>query len=291
MESSQQGPRILITGASGYVGGRLLHALEERSAPGLALRCLARYPEYLRGKVNASTQVVQGDVLDPASLCAAMEGVETAFYLVPSAASTSSEEDDRRAASAFGEAARQTGVRRIIYLGGLGENHREIGRLLARSGVPTVEFRTFIIIGSGSLSFEMLRALVEKLPLIPAPRWFRTRSQPIAIEDVIAYLQEALHGEMEGVFEIGGADEVSYAGLILEYARARGLRRFLVPVPVMAPRLFSLLLEVITPLYARAVRKVIASLRQDAVLGQRRAHEMFAVRPRGVREEIGRAHV
>jgi uncharacterized protein YbjT (DUF2867 family) len=218
-----------------------------------------------------------------------MQGVETAYYLVPSVAPATAREDDHRAAAAFAETARQAGVRRIIYLGGLGANGRDVGRLLAESGVPTIELRAFIIIGSGSLSFEMLRALTEKFPVILAPRWFRTRTQPIAIEDVVAYLLEALRLDTGGVFEIGGADQVSYADLIRDYARARGLRRLLVPFPMMARGLSSYCLGLLTPLYARAARKVIDSLHGDAAMSNGHAREAFAVRPRGVREAIERA--
>lgn len=284
---------ILIAGASGYVGGRLLRALEVSEARP-ALRCLARRPEHLRGRAASSTEVVQGDVLDPESLQAAMKDVETAYYLVPSGNGHGySEDEDRRAAEAFGAAARSAGVRRLICLGALGASsanqHARTGHILRQSGVPVIEFRTFIIIGSGSLCFEMLRALVERLPVLVTPRWMRTKTQPIAVEDVIAYLIEALHFNGEGIFEIGGADRVSYCELIQEYGRARGLRRLRIPTPVAAPGLSSWILGLVTPLYARAVRKVIASLQQSTELRDTQALDAFAVRPRGVREAIERA--
>ncbi len=188
---------LLLTGASGYVGGRLLKTLEEQD---YSLRCLARQPEFLRPKVRATTDVVQGDVLNPASLQAAMRDIDAAYYLVHSMGSTGAfEEEDRRAAKNFADAAREAGVRRIIYLGGLGKDEalsphlasrQEVGNILRSAGVPTIELRASIIIGSGSLSFEMIRALVEKLPVMITPRWTNTLAQPIAIEDVIAYLIE-----------------------------------------------------------------------------------------------------
>ncbi|MEO8140970.1 MAG: NAD(P)H-binding protein, partial [Gemmatimonadota bacterium] len=241
--------RVLLTGATGYVGGRLLAALE---AEGRQLRCMVRRPEYLLPRVAAGTEVVAGDVFDPASLEAALAGVDTAYYLVHSMEAEGSFEDaDRRGASNFARAARARGVRRIIYLGGLGggaglsshlDSRQEVGGILAESGVVTIELRAAIILGSGSVSFEMIRALVEALPIMITPRWVATRTQPIGIEDVITYLTEALDlpSQASAIFEIGGPDQVSYGELMREYARQRRLRRWLIPVPVLTPRLSSL---------------------------------------------------
>ena len=218
----------LLTGATGYVGGRLREALE---AEGVGLRCMARRPDYLRARVADTTEVVQGDVFDRDSLVQAMRGVSTAYYLVHSMSDDGDFEVlERKAAQTFGEAAREAGVDRIIYLGGLGsgddlsahlKSRHEVGHLLRESGVPTIELRASIVIGSGSLSFEMIRALVEKLPIMTTPSWVRVQAQPIAIEDVVAYLTEARTLELPGsqVFEIGGADVVSYADIMREYAR------------------------------------------------------------------------
>lgn len=180
--------RILLAGASGYVGGRLLRVLE---ASGRPLRCLARKPEFLRPRVAASTEVVRGDVLEMSSLDEAMKDVHTAYYLVHSmAAGGGFEERDRIGAENFARAARGNGVKRIIFLGALGGSGRlsshlasrqEVGEILRGSGVPTIEFRASIIIGSGSLSFEMVRGLVEKLPVMITPRWVRSRAQPISL--------------------------------------------------------------------------------------------------------------
>jgi uncharacterized protein YbjT (DUF2867 family) len=290
---------ILLTGATGYIGGRLLRRLEDR---GERVRCMARRPEYLRGRVRSRTEVVAADVLDPRSLGPALQGVDTAYYLIHALGARGGFEDqDRRGASHFGAAARNAGVRRIVYLGGLGEDaeglsphlrsRHEVGRLLRASGLPAVEFRASIILGSGSLSFEMIRALVERLPVMVTPRWVRVQAQPIAIGDVLAYLTSALDLEpaAEAVFEIGGPDAVSYGDLMREYARQRGLRRAMIPVPVLTPRLSSLWLGLVTPVYARIGRKLIDGIRNPTVVRNQAALERFAVRPVGVHEAIAQA--
>jgi uncharacterized protein YbjT (DUF2867 family) len=290
--------RILLTGATGYVGGRLLTALV---AAGHHVRCLARRPEALQHRAGPQVEVVDGDVQDPDSLTRALAGCEAAYYLVHSmGVAHGFEEADRRAAANFGRAARAVGLRRVIYLGGLGggatlsphlASRQEVGRILADSGVPTLEFRASIVIGSGSLSFEMTRALVERLPIMITPRWVRTRAQPIAVEDLIAYLVAGLELDPpeSRVFEIGGADVVSYEELMREYARQRGLRRLIVPVPVLSAALSSLWLGLVTPLYARVGRKLIDSLGNPTVVTDEKARRTFAVQPRGFREAIARA--
>ena len=230
-----------------------------------------------------------------------MRGISTALYLVHSMASAEDYADqDRKAAEAFSSAAREAGVGRIVYLGGLGSGARlsghlrsrqEVGRILRGSGVPTIEFRASIIIGSGSLSFEMIRSLVEKLPVMLTPRWVHTMSQPIAVEDVIDYLVAALETPLEGsrVFEIGGAERASYADIMEEYARQRGLRRRMISVPVLSPRLSGLWLGLITPIYARVGRKLVESLRNETVVDDAEALESFSIRPRGLVQAIRRA--
>ena len=291
-------PLLLLTGASGYVGGRLLKVLEEQ---GRRLRCLCRRPEFLKSRTVPTTEVLAGDVLDPASLRQALAGVHTAYYLVHSLASDwRFEEQEYEAARNFAEAAREAGVRRIIYLGGLGRgpalsphlrSRQEVGRLLRESGVLTIEFRASIIIGSGSLSFELIRALVEKLPVMITPRWTRSRAQPIAIEDVVQYLVAAadLECSRSEVFEIGGRDVVSYSELMQEYARQRKLRRWVIEAPVLTPRLSSLWLGLVTPVYARVGRKLIDGVRHDTVVSDPAALSRFALRPRGMQEAIARA--
>jgi uncharacterized protein YbjT (DUF2867 family) len=290
---------VLLTGATGYVGGRLLPALE---GAGHRVRCLARRPEFLAGRVDPRTEVVAGDCLDPGSLDAAMAGIDSAYYLVHSMGAGGDFEDlDRRAAAGFGEAARRAGVRRIIYLGGLGahgerlsphlRSRQETGDALRAAGVPVVELRASIILGSGSLSFELIRALVERLPAMICPRWVHVQAQPIAIEDVVAYLIGALglSDDAVQVYEIGGADQVSYADIMREYARQRGLSRVFIPVPVLTPRLSALWLGLTTPVYARVGRKLIEGVRNPTVVTSDDALRSFDVRPMGLRAAIDRA--
>ena len=295
-------PRLLLlTGASGYVGGRLLTRLEQG---GCRVRCLARRPEYLARRAGPRTQVVAGDALRQESLRAALEGVHTAFYLIHSMGGERSaefEQQDVVAATNFAAAARAAGVRRIVYLGGLGDeraplsphlrSRHEVGVALRESGVPVIELRASIVIGSGSLSFEMIRALVERLPVMVTPRWVEVVAQPIAIDDVLAYLEAALElaGDESRVYEIGGAERVSYGELMREYARQRGLRRLMIPVPVLTPRLSGLWLALVTPLYARVGRVLVESIGYETVVRDARARRDFAVAPMGTREAIRRA--
>lgn len=291
--------RILLTGATGYVGGRLLPMLE---ACGYQVRCMTRRPASLQSNVGASTEVVQGDVLDADSLVAALEDVDTAFYFVHSMGSKADfESEDRRAAQNFTDAAQHAGVRRIIYLGGLGDrdknlskhlrSRQETGDVLRASGVQVIELRASVVIGSGSLSFEMIRALVERLPVMICPKWVGVLAQPIAIEDVLAYLLESIELPVgdSTIFEIGGPDQVSYGQIMQEYARQRGLRRLMIPVPVLTPYLSSLWLGLVTPLYARVGRKLVESLRNPTLVSDNLAGTAFSVRPRSLSEGIARA--
>lgn len=290
---------ILLTGATGYVGGRLLRKLEERS---MGVRCLVRDPDRLNGHVAPATEVVTGDVMDAPSLAAPMAGVDTAFYLVHSLGLAGDfEQAEQTAAENFAAAAKAAGVKKIVYLGGLGRpdgdlsphlrSRHNVGRVLSASGVPVIEFRASVIIGSGSLSFEMIRSLAERLPVMVTPRWVRVPAQPIGIEDVKAYLLAALSTQPEGhtIYEIGGPEIMSYGGLMREYARCRSLRRLMIPVPVLTPRLSSLWLGLVTPLYARVGRKLIDSIRHPTVVRDDKAARKFAIRPMGVREAIERA--
>jgi uncharacterized protein YbjT (DUF2867 family) len=288
-------PLILVTGATGYVGGELVKAL---LAAGHRVRCLVRRPEAMKPQQVAGAEVFAGDVLDPSSIRAAMKGVDTAYYLIHSMASAGSFEDqDRAAAQYFGEAAREAGTRRIVYLGGLGSasenlsahlrSRHEVGAILRSSGVPVIEFRASIVIGSGSLSFEMIRALVERLPVMIAPRWVSVPAQPIAISDLLNYLIAALDlPPANRIFEIGGADRVSYGELMREYAKQRGLKRLILSVPVLTPRLSSLWLGLVTPLYVRVGRKLIESIRHPTVVEDNSALTEFKIRPCGYREAI-----
>ena len=231
-----------------------------------------------------------------------MAGVRVAYYLIHAMDSPGAfEEEDRRAARHFGEMAHEAGVQRIIYLGGLGDrrsalsshlqSRQEVGEILRRCGMQTIEFRASIIIGSGSLSFEMIRALVERLPIMIMPRSVSVPAQPIAITDVVGYLLEGLDLTIEGnpIIEIGGADQVSYREIMREYACQRGLRRLMLVVPVLTPRLSSLWLGLVTPLYARVGRRMIDSIRHPTVVSDASALRMFRIRPQGMREAIATA--
>jgi uncharacterized protein YbjT (DUF2867 family) len=291
--------KILLSGATGYIGGRLLKAFEARNYD---VRCMARHPEFLKSRVGEGTEVVAGDVLHFETLPAALKGVSVAYYLVHSMGSSGNfEENDRLAARNFGQACAESGVRKIVYLGGLGEDNRElsshlrsrheVGKILRESKIPVIEFRASIVIGSGSLSFELVRALTERLPVMIAPRWVAVKAQPIAIEDLIKYLLAAaeLPVHESRIFEIGGADVVSYGEIIEEYARQRGLRRVIISVPLLTPRLSSLWLGLVTPIYSRIGRKLIDSLRYPTIVRDFSALQTFDVRPRGIREAIKRA--
>lgn len=296
------GPRpLLLTGATGYVGGRLLTELERR---GHRVRCLTRRPEALEARVGSEVEVVRGDVDDAPSLVEPMRGVRVAYYLVHAMADPGDfARREVEAARAFADAAAHAGVERIVYLGGLGHgdglsehlrSRQEVGRVLAASGVPTLELRASIVIGSGSTSYEMVRALVDRLPVMITPRWVDTPTQPIAVEDVIDYLAEAAEIDLTtggGVVEIGGADRVSYGELMAEYARQRGLRRLTIRVPFLTPHLSSLWLGLVTPVYARVGRRLIDGLRNETVVRDPRAAELFSVRPRGMRDAVARALV
>ena len=247
---------------------------------------------------------MQGDVFDVHSLQAAFEGVETAYYFVHSMGDNRDfEAQDRIAAENFALAATRAGVRRLVYLGGLGNpddklskhlrSRQETGDVLRAHHSQVIEFRASIVIGSGSLSFEMIRALVERLPIMVCPRWVQVKAQPIAVEDLLAYLIAALElpASASQVYELGGPDQVSYGQIMQEYARQRGLTRWMIPVPLLTPYLSSLWLGLVTPLYARVGRKLVASLRNPTLVSSNLAESIFSVRPRSVREAIARALV
>ncbi|OUT60382.1 MAG: oxidoreductase [Rhodopirellula sp. TMED11] len=298
-ESSKR-PTVLLTGASGYVGGRLLPFLEQQS---IRVRCMTRNPDKLRQSVGQSTQVVAGDVQDRDSLMRALEGVQTAYYFVHLMSNARDfEEQDRRAARRFGEAAKQTGVQRIIYLGGLGDDgdpklsphlrsRHEVGEILRQSSVETIEFRAGMVVGAGSLSFQLMKSLTDRLPVMICPRWLTTPTQAIAIQDVLDYLLAAKDSPQcgSGVYEIGSPDVVTYGGLIREYARQRGLRRHLVFVPILTPYLSGLWLALVTPAEYEVGRHLIEGLKNPTVVRNSNAMERFPVRPIGVSEAIGRA--
>ncbi len=272
---------ILLTGATGHVGGRILRTLEAR---GWRVRCLTRRPLALAGS-PPTTEVVRGGILDEPFLREALRGADTAYYLVPSL------EEEDRALGPFGRLAREAGVRRIITLSGPRDRGR--GDLLRESGVPVIEFRASILVGAGSLPFEVARRLVEKLPVIAAPRWMRTKTQPISSDDAVEYLLEALEADLPagGVFEVGGMDRDSFAGLLREYARRRGVRRLLVPVPFHAGALSAAGLALAAPRQSGGGRRLVQGLRGETVVTDPAAERVFKVRPCGIAEAVRRATV
>ncbi|NJP06712.1 MAG: SDR family oxidoreductase [Chloroflexaceae bacterium] len=282
---------ILVTGATGYVGGRLVEQLLEND---VTVRVLVRDARRLQGRPWLSrVEVSEGDVLQPTTLQPALDGVQTAYYLIHSMIGHGDfHARDMLAARNFGTAAAQAGLQRLIYLGGLGDSNsplsdhlrsrQQTGDVLRASGIPVTEFRAAVIVGSGSLSFEMIRYLSERLPVMICPHWVYTRIQPIAIRDVLAYLAGALEQpESAGqIIEIGGADIQTYAEMMLGYARARGLQRFLLPVPVLTPRLSSYWVHLVTPIPASLSRPLIDGLRNEVVVRDHRAHKLFpAIQP------------
>jgi len=296
------GSIILLTGGSGYVGGRLIPLLEQRRG---TLRCLARDPEKMRSHPQAATEVVKGDVLDRPSLNEALRGVHTAYYLVHLMSGSGSkdfEREDRQAPRNFAEAANQAGVRRLAYLGGLGDDadpdlsphlrsRHEVGEILRGSGVETVEFRASMVIEAGSLSFELMKSLTDRLPVMLCPRWLTTPTQPVAVDDVLAYLLAALDLPPceSRTFDIGGMDVTTYGDLIREYARQKGLRRWLISVPVLTPWLSGLWLALVTPASFEVGRHLIEGLKNPTVVRDRTALDVFPIRPMGIREAIQRA--
>ena len=268
------------------------------------VRCLTRRASSLTGIDSTQVDVAVGNALDLESLKVALGGIETAYYLIHSMGDNEDfEQTDRRAAENFATACSAQGVKRIIYLGGLGDpadklskhlrSRQEIGEILRPSTASVIEFQASIIIGSGSLSFEMIRALVERLPIMICPKWVRVLAQPISIEDVLAYLIEAKDHPVGSswIYEIGGPEQVSYGEIMQRYAKQRGLRRYMIPVPFLTPYLSSLWLGLVTPLYSRVGRKLVDSLRNPTLVHDNTALESFKVSPRSVDESIARALV
>ena len=269
--------RCLVTGATGYIGGRLAPRLV---SDGFDVRVVSRDPARLRDAPwRNDVEVAQADVSDGAALRTAMQDVDVAFYLVHSMHGGRDFADrDRVAAQMFGQAAREAGVRRIVYLGGLlpasGElsphlqSRAEVGEILLDSGVPTAVLQAAAILGSGSASFEMLRYLTERLPVMVTPKWVRSQLQPIAIRDVLHYLRASvdLPPDVHRAFDIGGPDVVTYAELMHRYAAVAGLhRRILLPVPALTPRLSSHWVNLVTPVPAAIAKPLVESLRHEMV--------------------------
>lgn len=292
---------VLVTGVTGYIGGRLIPKLLEA---GYQVRVMVRDRNRLQGRTwLKKVDVAEGDMLDPASLPAVMSGVTDAYYLIHSMSDTKDfVKRDIQAAHNFGDAARASGVQRIIYLGGLGDpqtdlskhlrSRQETGQALKESGVPVTEFRAAIVVGSGSISFEMIRYLTERLPIMVCPRWVFTRVQPIAIDDVLDYLAAALSipNSAGQIIEIGGSDVLTYGDMMKGYAEVRGLRRWLLSVPVLTPRLSSYWVHLVTPIPASIARPLIDGLRNEVVVRNDDASRLFPqLKPMGYQSAVSLA--
>jgi uncharacterized protein YbjT (DUF2867 family) len=294
------GMRILVSGANGYVGSRLIPRLAAR---GNQVDCMVRDASQI-STCTENTRVVVADALQPASLAAAMEGIDVAYYLIHSMSAPGEDFDQRDclAARNFATAAREAGVSRIIYLGGLASEKSKIslhlksrhatGEALRAFGPPITEFRAGIIVGNGSVSFELIRYLTERLPVMICPRWVVTRTQPIGIDDVLDYLVAALElpASMGQIVEIGGATIETYRSMMLRYARARRLRRWLFRVPILTPRLSSYWLRLLTPIPTSIARLLIEGLRTEVVCSSTRAEELFpSIQPMSYSDAIEQA--
>ena len=270
-------PLVAVTGVTGYVGGRLV---PELLAAGYRVRAIARRPDRLRGRPwYDAVEVAQADAAEPDQIRAALEGTAVAYYLIHSLGSGRRfEQRDRHTALTFGAAAREAGVRRIVYLGGLTPDtedlsphlasRKEVGEILLASGVPTTALRAAIILGSGSASFEMMRYLTERLPAMTVPKWLDNRIQPIAIRDVLRYLvgSASMPPDVSREFDIGGPDVLTYRDMMQGYAKAAGLpRRLIVKVPVLTPRLSSHWVGLVTPVPSGIARPLVESLIHEVV--------------------------
>lgn len=275
-----------MTGATGYVGGRLVPRL---IAAGHRVRCLVRDRSRLQGRAWArEVEIVEGDVLNADSLAGAMRGVSVLYYLIHSLGEGGRfAQLDVQAAKCCAAVAKASGVSRVIYLGGLGDARTELsphlrsrhqtGEALREAGVPVTEFRAAVIVGSGSLSFEMVRYLTERLPVMICPQWVFTRIQPIAIRNVLDYLVAAIDSpESAGrIIEIGGRDVLTYAEMMTRYAQVRGLKRFLIAVPVLTPRLSSYWVHLITPVPANIARPLIKGMMNEVIVHDDSARRLF----------------
>jgi len=280
--------RCLVTGATGYIGGRLVPKLLEQK---FQVRVLGRDCKRLEGRNwYNSVEKIEADVLKPETLDAALENVDTAFYLIHSMSAGSDEhfnERDLQGARNFGQAAKANGVQQIIYLGGLGSKEQNLsphlksrhqtGEVLRESGVTVTEFRAAVVVGSGSKSFEMIRYLTERLPVMICPRWVYSKVQPISISDVLQYMTEAIEKEETAneIIEIGGREIVTCAEMMKTYAKVNGLKRLLISVPVLTPGLSSYWVHWMPPIPASLARPLIEGLKNDVVVEDKKSRMLF----------------
>lgn len=300
---SQEPLKILLTGPTGFIGGRLLHVLSEK---GYQVRCLVRTGESFRPSRPPAREpeVVYADLLQPETLVDALTGIDAAYYLVHSMGGSSLRQTrefavrDRHAATNFVNAADAAGLSRIIYMGGLGEtgdnlsehlaSRQEVARILASGDAETTVLRAAIVIGAGGASFEMVRHLVERLPLMLMPEWVRTRCQPIAIDNVVEYLAGCLeHPETIGeTYDVCGPDILTYREMMLSYARVRGLSRVMIPVPGFTPRLSSYWVDLVTPVPSGIVMPLIEGLKNEVICGDSRIHDIIPIELKSMKEAI-----
>jgi len=293
-DDTREGPRCLVTGATGYIGGRLVPELLDA---GYRVRCLARSPDRLRDHPWADdVEVVRADAADADEVATACAGVDVVYYLVHALGSgTEFEETDRRTALVMARAVREAGVGRLVYLGALvpdGEelsphlrSRTEVAEILLESGVPTVVLRAAVVLGSGSASFEMLRHLTERLPVMVTPRWVHSRIQPIAVRDVLRYLVgcATLPPSVHRCFDVGGPDVMNYAEMMQRYAAVADLpRRRILPVPLFTPSLSSHWVGLITPVPAGIARPLVESLRNTVVCHEHDIAEFVPDPPEGL---------
>jgi len=295
--------KVLLTGPTGFIGGRLLYALDQE---GFRVRCLVRISEELviKRPLKQEPEVAYADLLEPNTLPQAMEGMDAAYYLVHSMGGRSIAETkafadrDRKCAKNFLKAAEEAGLKRIIYLGGLGEtgdklskhlaSRQEVANILQSGRIQTTALRAAVIIGAGGASFELIRYLAERLPVMMCPRWINTRSQPIDVQNVISYLVGCLRQPATAglTLDVGGPDIITYLAMMRIYARVRGLRRFIFTVPVLTPRLSAYWINLITPVPAGIVFPLVEGLKNEVICRENHIRDLIPIELMSMEEAI-----